>query len=186
MKVIIDTSSWLSLVKYYLPFDQNQIIDQFLTDKIRNQEILVIDKVHSECKYVSKGIVLESFDIIGDKNNHCKTNELFASRKFINRVDNQFCYQVQKNKLNDVEFENAKTSYLNSADISILLKVQDLVRNGEQNVFIVTEESNSNNDSKLFKKIPIISSYLDLECITLPALIKKFENEINLLIHKPV
>ena len=39
MKVIIDTNSLLSLVRYYLPFDNENLLFNFIKDKIENGEI---------------------------------------------------------------------------------------------------------------------------------------------------
>lgn len=36
MIVLIDTSSLISLVRYYLPFDKDQILYNFLKDKIES------------------------------------------------------------------------------------------------------------------------------------------------------
>ena len=45
MKVVIDTSSLMSLVRYYLPFDKKSILFEAIKTKIANGEILVIDKI---------------------------------------------------------------------------------------------------------------------------------------------
>jgi hypothetical protein len=46
MKVIIDTNSLLSLVRYYLPFDKDKILYNFIKNKVQSGEIIIIDKVH--------------------------------------------------------------------------------------------------------------------------------------------
>lgn len=40
MKVVIDTNSLLSLIRYYLPFDKNGILFQFIKKKIEIGEII--------------------------------------------------------------------------------------------------------------------------------------------------
>jgi hypothetical protein len=50
----------------------------------------------------------------------------------------------------------------------------NLKNEGEQ-MFLVTEETESSNDNKLFKKIPAISKELEIETMTLPELITKYE-----------
>lgn len=45
---------------------------------------------------------------------------------------------------------------------------------GEQ-VVLVSEETESSNDNKLFKKIPAICKELEIETMTLPELIAKYE-----------
>ncbi|HBL72111.1 MAG TPA: hypothetical protein DD409_04100 [Bacteroidales bacterium] len=62
MKVVIDTNSLLSLVRYYLPFDKKGVLFQFFKKKIEKGEIIIIDKVLEECTYNSKGIVISILD----------------------------------------------------------------------------------------------------------------------------
>lgn len=50
----------------------------------------------------------------------------------------------------------------------------NLKNKGEQ-VILVTEETESSNDNKLFKKIPAICKELEIETITLPELIAKYD-----------
>lgn len=42
-------------------------------------------------------------------------------------------------------------------------------------MILVTEETESSNDNKLFKKIPAICKELEIETITLPELIAKYD-----------
>lgn len=45
---------------------------------------------------------------------------------------------------------------------------------------LVTEETESSNDNKLFKKIPAICKELDIPTMTLPELLKKYDSlDIN-------
>tara|TARA_B100000614_G_scaffold237985_1_gene236558 strand:- start:461 stop:661 length:201 start_codon:yes stop_codon:yes gene_type:complete len=64
MKAVIDTNSLLSLVRYYLPFDKKGVLFQFFKNKVEVGEIIIIDKVLEECKYISKGIVLIKIDYL--------------------------------------------------------------------------------------------------------------------------
>lgn len=52
MKVVIDTSSLLSLVRYYLPFDTNKKLYDLIKQEIKNHNIIVIDEVLSESSFV--------------------------------------------------------------------------------------------------------------------------------------
>ncbi len=47
---------------------------------------------------------------------------------------------------------------------------------------LVTEETESSNDNKLFKKIPAICKELEIETMTLPELIAKYDG-INIDFH---
>lgn len=184
MKVVIDTNSLLSLVRYYLPFDSDGVLFTFFKTKIEEGEILIIDKVFQECKYNSKGIVLTTLDYLNDikflKSSKVpiKTDSLLAPSpaKFLRQLENQFVNTVvrQQKKLSDTEFENQKDSFLNDADLKQIILCLNLKQGGES-VVLVTEETESSNDNKLFKKIPAICKVLEIETLTLPELIAKYE-----------
>lgn len=181
MKIIIDTSSWLALVRYYIPFDTDSKIYSFFKEKIEDGTIILIDEVHQECSFVSKRLVINNLDFFNAKKNITKTTNLFPYPKFFNLVDHQFSIQHLKRRLSDVEYENQKEIFLKSADVKIILqglkyKKEDKI----EEVIIVSEESSSANDHKLFKKIPAICNLLKMECLTLPDLIERFNIEINL------
>ena len=42
------------------------------------------------------------------------------------------------------------------------------------------------NDKKLFKKIPAMCSALEIECLRLPGLIKRFDKEISITVKTKV
>lgn len=184
MKVAIDTNSLLSLVRYYLPFDKKSVLFDFIKDKIIAGEIVIIDKILQECAYTSKGIVLSSLSYLNEKSFQ-KTHKLPvntdsilppAPAKFLRQVDNQFVYGVIKNMLSPVEYENRKNDFMNSADMKLVLFCLNLKTNyPTEEIFLVTEETEESNDSKVFKKIPAICRILELESITLPQLLKKFD-----------
>ena len=66
MKVVIDTSSLISLVRYYLPFDNDNKLFDFFKKQIEDYEILIIDEVLKECKYTSKKIVVNKLPYLID------------------------------------------------------------------------------------------------------------------------
>ena len=80
MKAVIDTSSLISLVRYYLPFDKDGKLRDFLEKQILCENILVIDKVIEECKYQGKGQVIVAFPFL--KKARYKTDTIIASPKF--------------------------------------------------------------------------------------------------------
>ena len=57
MKVIIDTNSLLSLVRYYLPFDKENLLFNFIKEKIEIGQIL-FGLPAAECHEWGKGDVL--------------------------------------------------------------------------------------------------------------------------------
>lgn len=184
MKVVIDTNSLLSLVRYYLPFDKKGVLFNFFKTKIEKGEIIIIDKVFQECTYNSKGIVLKTLDYLNDKTFlksskvPYKTDSLLAPSpaKFLRQVENQFVNTVvrRQKKLSDTEFENQKNSFLNDADMKQIILCLNLIKEGER-VVLVTEETESSNDNKLFRKIPAICKELKIETMTLPELIAKYD-----------
>lgn len=184
MKVVIDTSSLLSLVRYYLPFDKKTILFDAIKSKIANGEILVIDKIIEECTYTSKGIVLTSLAFLTDKTFN-KTNKLPLNTEFIlppvpakfyRQVDNQFVNGVQKNRLTETQYESVKNDFMNSADMKLILTSLTLKNdNPTEEIFLVTEETEASNDNKVFKKIPAICSQLDIRTINIQQLVDKFD-----------
>lgn len=181
MKVVIDTSSLLSLVRYYLPFDKQNILFNFFKSKIEIKEFIILDKVFEESKYTSKGVVVEKLDYLSKKKNLIKTDKLLPTKKFFNQLDNQFINQGIKNKLDPVEFENRRNAFLNSADVKLLLFGIQSCQNGFEPCSIVTEETEASNDNKSFKKLPAICKILDLEVFALPKLLEKAEG-VDLII----
>ena len=77
-----------------------------------------------------------------------------------------------KNKLSDVEFEDRKNDFLNSADTKLLLYS---LNNIKDEIVIVSEETVTNNDNKSFKKLPSICKILDLKILTLPELLNLYD-----------
>jgi hypothetical protein len=189
MKVVIDTNSLLSLVRYYLPFDKNGVLFKFFRNKIEKGEIIIIDKVFEECKYTSKGIVLTALGFLSDKaflksaKTPFKTDSLLVpdTKQFFHQLNSVFANNPIKRKLTEVEFENQKNSFMESADMKQIILCLNLISDGEK-VVLVTEETESSNDNKLFKKIPAICKVLEIKTMTLPELIAKYDG-INIDFH---
>jgi hypothetical protein len=177
MKSLIDTSSLLSLVRYYLPFDKKGILFEIIRRKFEIGEIILLDGVYEECKFVAQGAILKKLDYLEDKDflkqNKVivKTDDLIplAPTKFLNQLRNRFvANQFQYRKLTDAEFEVQKKGFMESADAKLILVCQHLIKqNPQEEIYLVTEETSSPNDLKLFKKIPAICDILGLRAITL-------------------
>lgn len=182
MKVVIDTNSLLSLVRYYLPFDKKGVLFQFIKSKIENGDVIIINKVLEECTYNSKGLVIEKLKYLADKaflktaKVPYKSDSLLVpnTKQFFHLLNSVFVNTPIRRKLTDEEFENQNNSFLDSADMKQVILALNLKNEGEQ-MFLVTEETESSNDNKLFKKIPAISKELEIETMTLPELITKYE-----------
>lgn len=182
MRFIIDTSTWVSLVKYYKPFDNSSVIYDFFKQKIKDGEFILLSEVSKECSYVSRKIVVKELDFVSEKKLITKTLNLLPNRKFYNLLENQFCNQFQKRLLNEIEIENFTNDFLKSADAKIILKAIEIIKTLDSEIIIITEETISNNDNKLFKKIPSICKELNIECIGLPELFEKYSSDISILI----
>ncbi len=76
--------------------------------------------------------------------------------------------------MTDVEFENQKNLFIESADMKQIILCLNIINDGEKAV-LITEETESSNDNKLFKKIPAICKELGIETMTLPKLITMYE-----------
>ena len=177
MKVIIDTSSLLALVRYYLPFDSESQLFNSIKQKIETGNIILVDEVLRECQYTSKKLVVRKLAFLTDKEFKkknkipYKTENLIppSTNKFYNMVENNFRTPYSR-KLDDAEFEQAKGDFLKSADARMIILAM-IEKNKNNQVAIVTEESEQANDLKAFKKIPAICRELDIEVKTLPELL---------------
>lgn len=175
MRVVIDTSSLLSLVRYYLPFDKSGLLFKYIQDKILAKEILVIDKVVDESKFVSKGLIVEKLDYLLIKKNQTKTDAILPPKAFFNMAENQFANSVNKKRLEPVEFENRKNVFLQSADAKLILLALREKKGLDADLIVITEETKASNDNKAFKKLPAICEILGIECWTLPKLLEEFD-----------
>lgn len=189
MRAVIDTNSLIALVRYYLPFDTSNNLYALIKKKIQSGDIVILDAVHAECKFQSGGLVLRKLDFLANKNFKkeykipLKTEDLFAPspEKFIRQLENQFSIGVMKNKLKDHEFELEKQRWLKSADAKLIIYCLDHNHKGSfEEIFLVTEETKSLNDLKVFQKIPSICERLNISTITLVELLKNYNDEINL------
>lgn len=189
MRVVIDTNSLNALVRYYLPFDANNNLYELVKKKIQIGDIIILDAVLRECKFQSDGLVLKKLDYLDDKDFKkqykipLKTEDLIAAKpeKFLRQVENQFAIGVLKNQLSDVQFDLEKEKWLNSADAKLIIYCFNHNHQGTfEEIFLVTEETKAQNDLKIFKKIPAICDMLNINVLTLPELINKFKDEINI------
>jgi len=138
----------------------------------------------TECRYNAKGLVLSKLPFLTDKSflkaskAPYKTDNLLVpnTKQFFHHLNNTFVNQIIKKskKISEVEFESEKTRFIESADMKQVILSLNLKNQGEQ-VIIVTEETESSNDNKLFKKIPAICKELEIETMTLPELIAKYD-----------
>jgi len=183
MTVAIDTNSLIYLIRYYLKFDSTGKLFSLFKNKIEVGEIVIIDEVLEECKYTSKKIVIKTFDFLDDKDwkkKHkviAKTDLIIppSPKKFHNIIDNQMINARAKRDFNYDEFEVAKEQYLKSADARLILFGIDFnSKNRDEEFYVVTEESDVQNDNKAFKKIPTFGSFVGVNVISIADLLDKY------------
>ena len=165
MVVIVDTCSLSRLVQYYLPFDKgNQLIPLISTliKNVKNGEMIVTEAVFEECKYLKKGIILEKLSFLKEKDfkdRQIKTDQLIPDKTFMNYVNHNFVNRTIFNKLDAPKQKAQKEAYIKSGDYSLLLCAYESVKDLKDSIFndeayILTEESATENDNKFFYKIP--------------------------------
>lgn len=185
MKYVIDTCSLLSLVRYYIPFDDKTTLSNYIKSKIASGEIIIIDKVLEECKLVSGGIIIKYLSFLGDNSFLKKakipynTTSLLppAPKKFLNQLNNQFINHVVINSqgLSDSEVDALKNDFLINADAKQIILCLNLIHKGNE-VILITEETESGNDNKLFKKIPAICKILNIKTMTIQGLLSNYDD----------
>lgn len=183
MIAIIDTCSLLSLARYYLHFDVNNKLYNYIKNQIQSNNLLVIDAVLEECKYLSQGLIIDKLDFLDNKDfkketsHPIKTENLLppSPKRFYNMMGNNFLTPYAR-RLNEAEFEQAKRDFLISPDARIIIYAQNAIRNNpDVNIVIVTEETVGSNDRKFFRKIPAICDELKIDVITLPQLLETYD-----------
>ncbi len=178
MKVVIDTCSMLSLVRYYLPFDKEIKLFNLIHDKVRTGEIILLDRVIDESSTVASGTIVKTMPFVSDRKNQKSTAQIFPDRFFFQMLEDDFVNKHIRRKLSHAEFENDKYNYLKSGDVKIILYCLS-IQNAGEDIIVVTEETANSNDKKTFKKIPAICRILGIESMTLPQLIETYP-EIDL------
>lgn len=180
MRAVIDTTSLVSFVRYYLPFDKADKLKKLLEKKFISGELIILDKVFEEAGRIAKGIVTEQLEFLDNKKKLVKTELILPEQKFFKILENQLCYGAQKNRLNTVEFDLKKKEFLEAADAKLILFcLKDKNKLELDKPILVTEETRTDNDGKLFKKLPEICSILEIEHCNLPTLLRDYF-QINL------
>ena len=170
MEYYFDTSSLVALSRYYHPFDNDGRLFDFVRSKFQNKEIVVLDAILNEARFTSKGIALKAYPFIEEqKDLIVDTKELmpYSTKKFGNMVDKNFAVASLVNN-GKVNYSIMKQGFLNSGDGKLILTMYNRLHDDkEAKICIVTEESKTGNDKKVFKKIPDICDFIGARCITL-------------------
>lgn len=175
---IIDTCSLLALVRYHLPLDDYSHVYEFIKEQFLSQRLIVIEEVLEQCGRVSGGIVTKRLDYLVDKQHKhliIKTKDLLppSPQRFSRQIDNNFVRVAAKNLLTSDEYNIQKEAFTKDADIRMIvyaLRLRNGSHTGQGKLFngnsnlpcIITEETEADNDNKLFKKIPAICRELEI------------------------
>lgn len=154
-KYLFDTCSLIALVRYYIPFDSQGKLGDFIHKGFETKEFIMLEQVKNECKQVSKGLVFQTLpQLVNIKHTHFEsipTAEIHIKRK----------------QISDSDYESQKSNFINSADFNLIYCAM------KNHYTIITEETVTSNDNKLFKKIPLLCQEQRIKCITLPDLFKE-------------
>lgn len=170
MEYYFDTSSLVALARYYHPFDKDGRLFDFVRNRFQNKEIIVLDAILNEAKFTSKGIALKAYPFIEEqKDLIVDTKELisYSTKKFDNMVDKNFAVTALVNN-GKVNYSIMKQRFLNSGDGKLILTMDNRLHDDkEAKICIVTEETKTGNDGKIFKKIPALCEFIGARCITI-------------------
>ena len=162
---LFDTCSLIALVRYYLPFDKNNMLRDFIYSGFKSKEFLMLKQVQSECKQVSNGLVFSKFPQL--KNIQSINFNKIVTDKVHRLIDNNFIVsQSQINRLTNEEYESQKRDFINGADFNLIHCAM------ENHYTIITEETPTNNDNKLFKKISAICEMQGIKCASISILLQ--------------
>lgn len=178
MRTLVDTSSLVSLARYYHPFDSTDAISEFLSSEIASGNIIVLDKIAEEVQFVSGGMAVETFPCLKDKKRVVSTKDIIPKQKFFNMLDNNFVDNaVKRLKFRDDEegYNNARESFLKGADCALVVYAMNNSSELDP-IQILTEESATQNDGKLFKKIPFICRELGIRTLTSVEYLKELQS----------
>ncbi len=176
MKFVIDTSSLLSFVRYYQPFDDEDILFNKIKSSFSEKQIILLDSVKEEIGSVSKGLVIEKLGFLKSVKTQKKVE--VEKGKTHRRIDNNWCNKRIKNQkeLASEEYEKEREAAIDGADFQLILYALELKGS---DVSVVTEESSEDNDSKMFLKMPKICSHERIRCITLPTMLEEIGVQVT-------
>ena len=171
MKAVIDTSSLVSLVRYYLPFDKEGKLKDFLEERIMAKKIVVLEEIAQECKRQGKGQVVVALPFITQLKYKTSITGIRINKTLYNLIDNNFVNGSIKALLPEAEYQFEREKFTGSADFAMVLYAYSLKEKEE--MVIITEETGYSNDGKPFKKIPDICGIIGVKTQNLPTFLKE-------------
>ena len=174
MKAVIDTSSLVSLVRYYLPFDTEGKLKTFLEEMVAAKKLIILEQVVIECKKQGKGQVVKALPFIDKPKNKTAVTGVPVNKKLFNMIDNNFINGSVAGQLPPAEYQLERDKFTEAADFAMVLYAYSIKE--KEDVVIVTEETSYSNDGKPFKKIPGICDTIGIRTQNLPTFLS--ENSI--------
>lgn len=171
MAILTDTCSLVMIAKSYIPLDNDGTLRQFLQESFKRKELVLLDAIRDEARFVSKGIALERMPFLAEKGLAENTADILppSPRKFDNMVDNNFCIRSLRKGLSDEEYAQQKAEFVNSGDAKIAIFCLNRVKDqlvGFDDTVVLTEETRNSNDGKLFMKLPLICELIGVKTIS--------------------
>lgn len=175
-KLILDTSSIMSFVKYYCFNKQKEKkiydkLETFILSRIKNEEIIIIDKVLKELRNPESNKLKDKMKSFGYSTQHLldKIEPLFEAN----------LVQIRLKYLDEWELESQRGLYSDKyADLYLIAVCEEFIKQDHQ-VILISEESLS-NDHKLVEKLPTICNRRDIEYRNLPYMIFiVYKNELS-------
>lgn len=174
MKAVIDTSSLVSLVRYYLPFDMNGKLKSFLEESVEAKKLIILEQVVAECKLQGKGQVVKALPFIDKPKNKTAVNDVTIDKRLFHMIDNNFINGSVAKLLPKAEYQVERENFMRTADFAMILYAYSI--KDKRDVVIVTEETGYSNDGKPFRKIPGICDTIGIKTLNLPTFLS--ENSI--------
>lgn len=163
-KYLFDTCSLIALVRYYIPFDSQGKLGDFIHKGFETKEFIILEQVKNECKQVSKGLVFQTLpQLVNIKHTHF---ESIPTAEIHNLIDEKFVAPLKRKQISDSDYESQKSNFINSADFNLIYCAM------KNHYTIITEETAISNDNKLFKKIPLLCETQGIECVSISKLLQ--------------
>ena len=174
-KVVIDSNSLINIIKYYSKLKKFDKLKDLLNNKIKNGEIIVLDKVVSELNgYRGQNNALVQYTGITTG-----LNTIFLLTDF-HKTQNWYLQQNEMRFRNPNHIQREKDEFQNThADLFLVLYCLHL-KNQNEDVVLVTDES-FGRDGKLYKKIPQICNEEGIDFLhSSDFILDELKNEIEI------
>lgn len=178
MAIVVDTCSLVAMARYYLPLNENGALIGFFKNGIETGEIILLDTIQQEMLYTAQGLAIKAMPFLKEKQYITNTADIQppSLKKFDNLMDNNFCVRLLKNDLSNEEYIAQKEEFLKTGDACIIRFCMRYTHEHHlpfDEFYVLTEETKSQNDNKLFKKLPLICEAIDVKTLSLADYLKR-------------